>query len=252
MNHNKPIPHAMLLPNREAINTAQVSLLLSVAQSLVACLNAHNLQNPEPQDTRPQIDGGVKSAAETTFIHVCDRLDKIIEDSSRWGFDTQQGLEKRLSLVYDAQINLLRAQAKLAEEALKPHVRYRPKLIHLESTWTAILGDLDDIDNSICGIGNTPQEALDAFDAVFTGHVPPHLIEWLRLVEAANLRGEPIPPLNNNNNEKQVDRERNNNPETTEIEGEIPQGNSPDNEADENRGGPPSGSDGSPGSRDAI
>lgn len=184
--------HAVLVPNREAVNAAQVSLLLNVAQSIVGCLRQPDTELGREQS--PEIDGGARMAMEQTLAKACQRLDSILAEDTRWTFETQQAMEKQLSRLYEQNTSLLHAQTRLAEEAIKPHSKYHPRLIQINGVWCAVLGDVNDIDNSICGIGDTPQEALAAFDGVFTGQIPPHLVKWIEAVYDARVAGR-LPPL---------------------------------------------------------
>ena len=43
-----------------------------------------------------------------------------------------------------------------------PHIRYKPKLFRDGDQWCALLGD--DIQEGVCGFGNSPANAMHAFD----------------------------------------------------------------------------------------
>lgn len=239
----KRVPqHTILMPNREAVNAAQVSLLLQVTQSLVGCLRQPDTElGKEPS---PEIDGGARLAMEQTLTKACQRLDAVLDENTRWTFETQQAMEKQLSQMYEQNTNLLRAQTRLAEEAIKPHARYRPRLLQLNGVWCAVLGDVDDIDNAICGIGDTPSEALQAFDGVFTGQVPQHLVNWLRAIDTARAAGK-TPPLYNefkNEQNKKLDSTATGETQNPQVTGENSQGDSssPGSDAggDKSDGGP--------------
>jgi hypothetical protein len=242
---NQHSRQAVLLPNREVVNHSQVSLLTHVTETMLRCLRMYEAD--EPGTDAPQLDGGVKSAIEATVIQTCNRLGAVIEDNARWGLETQQALEKQLAAVNDAHLHLLKAQTRLTEEALTPHSKYRPKLVKLPDSWVAILGDIDDIDNSICGIGPTPQDALDAFDGLFTGQMPEHLVKWLSDVEFSVQQGKPAIPFKQYEQEqdhhhKEMDPQRDSNSTGTSSEGNPPDEDSgdagPDNGIDRPKTGP--------------
>lgn len=243
---NRPIQQAVLLPNREAVNSAQVAILLSIAQSMVGCLRQPTVEIG--QDQPAELDGTAKMALEATIIKACARLDTLLAESTRWTFEAQQAMEKQVTSMYEQNTNLLRAQTRLAEEAIKPHARYRPKLYRINETWTAVLGDVNDIDNAICGIGTTPQEAMDAFDGFFTGQIPQHLVNWLRAVEEAHRHGNPEPPLFKNEKTNQsVDGTGTGTPPPAQGDGDITQDDSSDDGPDQDGRRPPGGSIGSDG-----
>jgi hypothetical protein len=249
MKNPKRVQQAILMPNREAVNAAQVSLLLNITQSLVGCLRQPETEMGKEQS--PEIDGGARLAIETTIAKTCNRIDNILDEATRWTFENQQAMEKQLSSMYEQNTALLRAQTRLAEEAVKPHARYRPKLYRFNGVWVAILGDIDDIDSAICGLGDTPQEALIAFDGFFTGQVPEHLASWLQAVEAANRAGvEPpaYPTYKSNNEKSKLDGKTDSPSEPTQGPGEDSQGNSPDYGPDGDGNQPPNRPDGTGGS----
>lgn len=245
MKHN-PQPrrttHQIILPNRESVNAAQLGLLLQTAQSLVGCLRQPDTE--WNQSNTPSLDGGAKMAIEQSLIRTCARIDAVMTDTTRWGFEVHQQLEKQMTEMYEQNTNLLRAQTRLAEEAVRPSARYRPRLLCLNGTWTAVLGDLNDIDNAICGVGGSPDEALRAFDEIFAGQIPAHLVNWLRAVEEANLRGRQPPSYFKNEtdqNNPSVDDTRDRTTNPTQGDGSDAQGNRPDDGPDGQSRGPEAG-----------
>jgi hypothetical protein len=245
----KRVQQAILMPNREAVNAAQVSLLLNVAQSIVGCLRQPETELGKEQS--PEIDGGARLAMEQTLAKACQRLDNILAEDTRWTFEAQQAMEKQLSQMYAQNTNLLRAQTMLAEEALRPHSRYHPRLIQINGVWCAVLGDINDIDNAICGIGETPQEALRAFDDVFTGQVPGHLVNWINAVYDARVAGK-TPPLykefkNEQDKTNKLDDTGTGTITKTESPGSPPQGNRPEDGSNDDGRQPDGGPDGNNG-----
>jgi hypothetical protein len=227
-NNKRP---TIVLQTREVMTQAQVMPILHMVQALVSCLNGPAFMTDET--TRKDLDGGVKSAMESTIIRACGRLDAILGEDSRWTI-SESPVEKYLS----TQSALAEAQMKLTQHAMKPHQRHKPALIKMsDGNWCAMLGDVDDLDNAITGIGRTPQEALDAFDGMFTGQIPPALLDFLNAIKT-KLENEP-----------NLDREGNSNTDGAEETG---QNQKPDSEGfgpDEDSGGTEAGPDGLPGGK---
>lgn len=195
MNPGKSVPaqadKIFTLPNREAATQAQLNSLLGVfnmtSQFLIAA-RMQEIQQPEGG----KMDGGAISSAEATIMKVCDKLDEIMDEKARWSLDTQLTLEKALTEAYTENANMLREQAAAYQEARSPHAQWKPKLFKLTETgqWVAIVGDLQDLDNSLVGLGDNPQQALEAFDELFRGQVPGHLRKLLE--EHTNEQNKPV------------------------------------------------------------
>jgi hypothetical protein len=239
--------NAILMPNRESINAAQVNLLLGITQSMVTCLRQPDVEFGKEQPAA--LDGGAKLAIEATITKACDRLDAILGETTRWSFETQRMLETELKAMYEQNTKLLAAQTELARQAARPSNRYSPQLFRLNGVWVAILGDTDDLDNAICGLGDTPEQALAAFDGLFTGQIPEHLVAWLKSAEAAVRAGVKPPSYSEYHNEQ--NQNKNNGPmdqsgtgpsSETQNGGAHPQGNSPnagpDPDGSGSKGGP--------------
>lgn len=173
------------LPHRDSVTSFQVRTLLDIANVMAGALIA-----PLSEFTRAEMDGEAKLSAAATFIGACSRLDDIISDKSRWDLENHDTLEKKLSEVYTQNLAFLTAQTEAAKEVNSPHFIYRPLILKLNKPgaaieYVAILGDPKDLDNCIIGVGITPKQALEAFDGMFTGNMPDHLVEWLAQREAA-------------------------------------------------------------------
>jgi hypothetical protein len=162
------------LPSRAQVTAQQVQVLLHV----VGMLSPYVLQPHRELENIPgqnAMNGEAATAAQTTFINVCSKLDAILADDTRWTMDINQTLENQLYAVYVTQQELLKEQIIATKEINLPHNKYRPTLYKLrDNTYAAILGDLDDLDNA--------------------GKIPAHLFDWLKQREAALDAGEPTPP----------------------------------------------------------
>lgn len=158
----------MKLPSRDQVTAVQVNTLLQAVQTLnhlvVARFGAITEGAGGPSD------GGVCSALDSTIIKALSQLDDIFDDSPRWTLTLQSGLEKQLSDVYAAHLDLMRVQKQAVLDVGLPHRIAGPKLLQLEGgNWAAILGDATRLDNCILGVGDSPAAALADFDVVFNG-----------------------------------------------------------------------------------
>lgn len=166
------------LPHRDQITNFQINTLLNVA-GLLANVITNPMREFEGVPS-PALDGGIKTSAEASFINVCNRIDELVSDPARWTFKMQEHLEYKLGEIYAREIQLKEAQLKSVNEVNSPHFLYKPTLVRLkDGTYAAILGDLNDVDNSLVGVGLTPDEAMKAFDAAFVGAPSQAMAEWL-------------------------------------------------------------------------
>lgn len=128
------IPPAQIHVNADALQATGLALhqLVMVLNALVPLsLKIANVQVIGGETGHPEIDGGAQVAATNTVIHVCDRIDRIVKDDSRWsvkpaeeshdlfkkmiGEQLQEGQLRRMHL--EEQINLVRlAQHQILRE----------------------------------------------------------------------------------------------------------------------------------------
>jgi hypothetical protein len=96
-------------------------------------------------------------------------------------------------------------QAKFAAEMNTPHFRFKPSLMRLrDGRMLAIIGNVDDLDNAIVGVGNSAEEALKLFDETFTYGVPLHVAKYLAERETDLEEGkkpQPFPKTDTSKNE---------------------------------------------------
>jgi hypothetical protein len=179
MNEHQSIParaeKIFALPNRESSTAQQVNTLLSIFQHTGQFLMGAAANEMEAIKGG-QIDGGAKIAAEQTFAQVCAKLDTILADPDRWTLSTQTTMEKALTEAYGENAKMLHEQAEAYRRTGLPQARYTPALFHLPAgPWVAVLGDPKNLEGSVVGMGDSPQEALDAFDSQFNGKLPANL-----------------------------------------------------------------------------
>lgn len=178
-NHQNVRRIVVPLRTREDVNWHQVDLLLMVLNNLQQFLVATDARDGVEL---PEMDGGVVSAAFATFAKATDRLDAILDDASRWDIKEINALHDSLIATQTAQQTFLAAQAKSANEILRPSFQCRPVLYASGDKFLAVWGD----NPAIVGIGVTPASAMDDFDAAFYRTAQ----EQTKLV----LEEQPIPP----------------------------------------------------------
>jgi hypothetical protein len=171
-------------------------MLLSVCNTMLSALI-----NPEREHEnipgKRALAGEAHIAAENTFIKACERLDGILGEKLRWGIGYQLRLEDQYNERHEEQIKLLESQRQAeeqrrrsAETVVAPHFRYRPALLKLETDeWLAFLGNPEDLDNAILGLGQNPEAALASFDSAFTGTIAPEIKKWLEQREDSLEKG---------------------------------------------------------------
>jgi len=177
------------IPSREQVTQQQMGALLT---SIATLLPYFHIDHEDWKGGA--LDGGTKIAVQNTLIGLCERIDSILADAQRWTLDEAQKLETQLGDLYTEHANVLRAQQEQLAYMGKPHVRHGPALFRLaDGGWGAILGSLNDLDNSIVGVGGSPAQALEAFDEMFNGRIPSHLQAWIAVREEA-LKNNLTPP----------------------------------------------------------
>jgi hypothetical protein len=192
---NKVVP----IPSHDQVTQIQIGTVLNAIATMIPLMHLRH------DDIDGGImDGGTKSAVQSSLITACNRLDEIMKDNSRWGMNKHNELEKQLSNLYHEHTRVLKMQQQQIEYLSRPHARHNPQLGRMrDGSWIAVLGDINDIDNSIVGIGESPAKALEAFDEMFNSGVPAHLLAWIMLREAA-LKNNQTPPTKKEYDEKQT------------------------------------------------
>lgn len=177
MSEEKQQPSPPSLPHRENITATQFNVLVGTfVQAANFLVAAHN---DEDREGGP-LDGGVVTAVETTVINICSRIDSLLTDSARWSLKGHDKLEKSVQEIYAQQARSLRVQADAYAEITSPHHRFKPQIVRMaDGTWLAFAGNPKDLENAMCGVGDNPKMALEAFDALFAGQVPKHVQQWI-------------------------------------------------------------------------
>jgi hypothetical protein len=185
----------LIFPNRDAVTQVQIGSLLNVVS--VAMAGLLNPAYAQMDVSRPatELPGEAKVALENTLILTCERIDEIIKDTSRWSIQAQNTLESNVEAIQKEHLELIKSQTEAVKNLDLPHMKYKPTLMRMDSgNWLAVLGDVEDLDNSLVGIGESPEEALHNFDEIFKGKLPKHIVKWLDERETAVEKEIPTPP----------------------------------------------------------
>lgn len=180
MSNVSKTPTPINVPERNLTTNTQVNTLLGVCGMFYSMLQGP----PQLDEALPKagtVQGEARLAAEQTFVKACDALQLILEDKQRFDFSFQADIEKHYREASELNRDFLLAQRDAAEENASPHFRWQPKLMRLTNgKWLALLGDVAHIDQGVLGIGDSPAEALYAFDAMFNGMVPESVTEFIK------------------------------------------------------------------------
>lgn len=199
-------------------------MLIAVTQTMMGYL-----LNPERETEnipgKQLASGEAKVAAENTFIKCCERIDSILDDMTRWTPEYQKRVEKILEESHAKSIEMMTAQQNAALEASSPHFQYRPNMLRLEEgPWIAFLGDPNDENNRILGLGDNPTDALKDFDRQFSGGVPDNLIAYLKARKQSVENGTKLVPYpleehqQNEQSDQSLDHRRTEDPHGNEGE----------------------------------
>jgi len=163
----KPAPRQVLsIPPRDSISSLQVGTVLN-ALVLTGSMLRSEIDNDADSPARQKMSGECKLALESSLIKTCYRLDEIMEDTSRWTIREQDTLEGAQRKMLKEQINFSKAQTALSESINTPHYERKPQLAQFGGLWLAIEGDPRNLLACIVGVGDTPKEAIDAYDHYF-------------------------------------------------------------------------------------
>lgn len=237
------------IPSREQVTNLQVSTLLSSLSTILPYYRRNGGWKDDDDDS-PRVnrtDGGAAMAMENTIINIFDRLDEIMTDQTRWGMDSTNTLEKHLAMLYTEHAKTLKLQQQQLYELARPSNRHNPSMFRLrDGSWLAILGRIEDIDNAIVGVGGSPEQALEAFDEMFKGRIPSHLVAWMAARDEAIENN--LQPPTKEQYEKELDQRRNQSPYKPPGTGQQLRSDSddagPDSESGGNESGPsPEGGD---------
>lgn len=172
----------LVFPNAENTTTNQLQNLLQIGSFALHAMIRPDQQGVPRPDTFPK---EAEIAAENTFIKVMETFDSLLAEKDRWTLDTQKQLQARFDEAHALNLKYLAHQEKFAQEMNTPHFRFKPALLRLhDGRMLALLGNVEDLDNAIVGLGESAEEALRKFDETFEHGVPRNVAEYLQKREA--------------------------------------------------------------------
>jgi hypothetical protein len=204
-------PPPVTLSNRCVETGNQIQNVLQIMGMTSASLATFKRQGyTEEKEQHPLKMSEGEIALEKTLWAACARMEKILEDDSRWDDTFQRKIEREYDELHKLQMEAIEQQKKAANEVTSPHFRYRPDLKRLKNgQWMAILGDDTQLEFAVYGIGDSAQMALEEFDNVFIKGVPMSVFKYALQREAALDSGTACPNFPNQEqiNEKSNDKE---------------------------------------------
>lgn len=163
--------------SREMTTQLQLNSLLHVA----ATMNAFLTGPPKIEGVEySPIRGEAPTAAESCFVKTCEAIEAIVSDGKRWDFSFQQKVEDDYAKAMQMNLEYIQAQRDLAEERATPHNICNPNLARAEDgRYVAFTGTPEE--PVTMGIGNSPKEALEAFDEAFRKANAESIKQWSEL-----------------------------------------------------------------------
>lgn len=157
---------------RENITLQHFSVLLNTLATLQAGLREWPTEEAGVPGTS-RLAGEARLAQEVTLIKTCARIDQLVEDEVRWGLSRLLDIEQRLDDTLTNQNAFFASQKAAADDTRKPSRFLQPDLIKTPSGWCAFFGDVSNDDSLITGVGESPAEAMAAFDAAYFRKLTP-------------------------------------------------------------------------------
>jgi hypothetical protein len=159
---------AAVMPTREAVTKSQLESLHSIIQNLGNYLLAPRSHWMLDDDATPRkIDGGVAASAAVTFINVCNRIDEMLADKTRWDTSAHDALYESIAAVQKAQVKYLESQTDGQKVLARPSVQFHPTVANDGEKFICYYGDISKPGYAVVGLGATPAEAMQAFDRAF-------------------------------------------------------------------------------------
>jgi len=170
-----PVP----LPTLEMVTGHQLANLINVGGFLLRSIEGQ-AESMFSEGTVSALDGGAKMAAEVAFVKVCQGIENILDDKWRWKTVERDALLVASLDMVKQNTEFLKTQTAAAALVLRPSFRFRPSLAKLADGlgWAVILGNPDEPDSAIIGVGETPEDAYTAFDDMFAGTANEKMKQW--------------------------------------------------------------------------
>lgn len=140
----------------EASRTStHLTQLLSVLHSLLPYLC-------RPTDV--ELEKNVATSVETTMIHACNALDRILTEPDRWTLGNTPRTQALVEQMLTEQIALAKHSTLAARLSRTPSALFKPTLKKVGGRWCATYGTGKD---AVRGVGETPEQAMVEFDRIF-------------------------------------------------------------------------------------
>lgn len=159
-------PQIPYFPTKEEQTDRQLGPILAVIRELQPFL-LEEIAEPGSVPKDRSLDGGAASAATTTFIKACARLDSILEDAPRWTVKARDALIDAFIKTQKEQRRFIEVQRQSSEMLQAPHFILRPTLAISGGRYVAFWGNINIAGEAVVGQGDTPEEALLDFDDAF-------------------------------------------------------------------------------------
>lgn len=158
----KPHKRPTNIPSMEQINRDQIYMLIGILQGISPYLIR---MGHGPVDPGTEIDKEAAISASTTAIAAFDKLTDILHDKKRWNTSTYDGLTETLRMLYYTQALSIQENNKIAAHLVFPSSLLKPEISRQkDGTWLARYGKGP---NALMGRGNTPDEAVRAFNMAY-------------------------------------------------------------------------------------
>jgi hypothetical protein len=152
------------LPSPGVVTSQQIRDLLSALATLDTFFRPAN----DSVSTPARLEGEAAVAVTTTLIKTCARLDRILDEDSRWSIDAESKVLATLQKNYEQQYEFLKAQTEGAQVVSKPSYFMKPQIACLgDGSFIAYTGDISVHGCGLIGRGATPKAAFDDYDAAF-------------------------------------------------------------------------------------
>jgi hypothetical protein len=152
---------------KELVTAAQVNTLMGVLNQLTHSVSFFSGASEDGECSGGLNDGGAKCALEASMMGVCQRLDILLAESSRWGVDDVEEFQRSIKAIQEKHLNVLARQQEALRVMNLPSIKLRPALSFIDGCWVAVYGEAGKLENRVVGLGNTPVEAMQDFDKAF-------------------------------------------------------------------------------------
>ena len=123
---------------------------------------------PESVPGRPDLDGGAAAATTSAVVTLCNRIESIVNDESRWGVAGYNEHLQRVQTLTDLSVENAQAYKETLRRAALPSsvLSIRTFLDPETRQWVAVLPGVDGT-RPVMGVGRTPELAHADFNRVY-------------------------------------------------------------------------------------